>query len=565
MEPNISNNLSHSVTVPQDLTLSLLWDIGWCGLNCPPPASPPPTLPPPANDNFANAQVLTGCSGTVAGTNNGATKEAGEPTHFYGSSGSTRSVWYQWQAPATGLVTVNTTGSSFDTILAAYAGDSFSSLNVGVNNDDESPTITTSTITFHATEGLVVRLVVDGYNNSGLGGDTGNLTLNWSQSNCFNGQTEQTISFSPLADRTFSDAPFQLTASASSGLPVTFTILSGLAQISGNTISNMYPGVITVRASQGGDATYKRANPVDRTFTAIKANQTINFPPISDKTYGGNLDGDGLVALNASSTSGQWISYSVLSGPGVIAGNSVSMMGTGVITIRASQPGDYLYNPAIDVDRSFTVSKANQTITFFPLADRNYGDEPFVVWAASTSRLGVDFSIVSGPATITRRDPFNAAATVALTGPGVVTIRASHAGDQNYNPASPVDQTFTVGSGPSLLLEEGTTRAIALDALTLSGGPFSSISTHNFSVDKLTRVMLFTTNLGLNSGDDLSRLSVNLQGTQLQIEAVGTLKGMNQFSFIVVKLPAGLTPGEKQLNFTLRGIASNTATISISP
>lgn len=340
--------------------------------------------------------------------------------------------------------------------------------------------------------------------------------------------------------------------------------MSGPAQISDNTITNVYPGVITVRASQGGDATYKRAISVDRTFTATKVNQTINFPPIGDKPYGGTLDGEGLVALNASSTSGQYISYSVLSGPGLIGGNSVSIMGTGVITIRASQPGDYLYNPAVDVDRSFTVFKANQTITFFPLADRNYGDEPFVIWAASTSRQGVDFSIVSGPATITGRDPFNAVATVALTGPGVVTIRASHAGNQNYNPATPVDQTFTVGNGPLLILEEGSTRAIALDSVTLSGGPFSSTSTHNFSVDKLTRVMLFTTNLGLNSGDDLSRLSVNLEGAQLQIEAVGILQGMNQISFIVVKLPAGLTPGEKQLNFTLRGVTSNTATISIS-
>src|SRR6185436_1507806 len=36
---------------------------------------------PPANDNFASAQVLTGCSGTVTGTNVASTKETGEPDH----------------------------------------------------------------------------------------------------------------------------------------------------------------------------------------------------------------------------------------------------------------------------------------------------------------------------------------------------------------------------------------------------------------------------------------------------------------------------------------------------
>lgn len=51
-----------------------------------------------ANDDFANAEVITGNAGSVAGTNAGATLEAGEPAHM----GSTfdQSVWYTWQAPA---------------------------------------------------------------------------------------------------------------------------------------------------------------------------------------------------------------------------------------------------------------------------------------------------------------------------------------------------------------------------------------------------------------------------------------------------------------------------------
>ena len=43
--------------------------------------------PPPANDNFVNAQLISGSSGTVNGSNSFATKEAGEPTNPQGTGG----------------------------------------------------------------------------------------------------------------------------------------------------------------------------------------------------------------------------------------------------------------------------------------------------------------------------------------------------------------------------------------------------------------------------------------------------------------------------------------------
>src|SRR5258706_13623475 len=105
MEPNLRLDLTHSVTPPSDLPFSLMRDIGWCA-GCPPP-SPTPTPSPPPNDNFASSQVLSGCSGSVTGTNLGATKESGEPNNP-DSPTSTKSVWYQLQAPSTGGVTIDT-------------------------------------------------------------------------------------------------------------------------------------------------------------------------------------------------------------------------------------------------------------------------------------------------------------------------------------------------------------------------------------------------------------------------------------------------------------------------
>jgi hypothetical protein len=188
MEPNITNGLSHSVTTPQDLTFSLLLDIGWCGLNCPPPPPPPsptPTPPAPVNDNFANAQVITGCLPTVTGTNFGATKESGEPIHFQGSPGSAKSVWYRWQSPGSGTTLINTTGSSFDTVLAVYTGNTLGALSlVGANDDNRISGATTSTLTFNATAGVVYQIAVDGFDNFASGGDSGNITLNMQLLNC---------------------------------------------------------------------------------------------------------------------------------------------------------------------------------------------------------------------------------------------------------------------------------------------------------------------------------------------------------------------------------------------
>lgn len=178
MEPNIAGDLSHAVSPPLDLTLSLFKDIGW------PTGTPPPPPPPPGNDNFASAQAISGCSGTVNGSNISATKESGEPAHFPASPGSTKSVWYQWQAIASQSVTINTIGSNYDTILAVYTGNSVNGLTLVTNNDDIASGNTASTVTFTATQGTIYRIAVDGFDNGGSGGDTGTIVLNWNQTNC---------------------------------------------------------------------------------------------------------------------------------------------------------------------------------------------------------------------------------------------------------------------------------------------------------------------------------------------------------------------------------------------
>lgn len=139
---------------------------------------------PPGNDNFTSAQTITGCSGSVNGTNIHTTKENGEPDHA--SNGGTHSVWYQWQAPVSSSVTITTAGSNYDTVLGVYTGSAVNDLSPsGAPNDDADPGNTvTSSVTFNATAGNFYRIAVAGFNNQNSGGDTGSITLNWNVSTC---------------------------------------------------------------------------------------------------------------------------------------------------------------------------------------------------------------------------------------------------------------------------------------------------------------------------------------------------------------------------------------------
>jgi hypothetical protein len=128
----------------------------------------------PPNDNFANAQVISGSSGTVNGSNTFATRETGELTFPTGTGGG-RSVWYNWTAPGTGQATFDTIGSSYDTLLAIYTGSAVNALTHIVSNDDiVSGVNIQSTVTFNATAGTTYRIQVDGFD-----GDQGSIVLNW--------------------------------------------------------------------------------------------------------------------------------------------------------------------------------------------------------------------------------------------------------------------------------------------------------------------------------------------------------------------------------------------------
>ncbi len=118
---------------------------------------------------------------------------------------------------------------------------------------------------------------------------------------------------------------------------------------------------------------------------------------------------------------------------------------------------------------------------------------------------------------------------------------------------------------PTITTEEGaTTKAIAFDSVTFLRGPFTVAGPNNFSSDQHTRVILFTSNLGLTIPDP-TQLTVQAGTTLLTVENVGTVTGVGlTASYIVVRLPTGLATGNLPLTVTLHGVASsNNPTLGI--
>ncbi len=124
-------------------------------------------------------------------------------------------------------------------------------------------------------------------------GELMNFALVGETSN-FNGTLDpgyQAISFPQIANHLTTDAPFDLVATATSGLEVSFEIISGPATLNGNTLTlSGTAGEVVVEATQPGNGTYDPADPVRNTFLIIDPNAHV--PEIDARSP---LDGDVLV------------------------------------------------------------------------------------------------------------------------------------------------------------------------------------------------------------------------------------------------------------------------------
>ncbi len=371
------------------------------------------------------------------------------------------------------------------------------------------------------------------------------------------GLLPQTITFTaPTTPITFGNpASFTVAATGgASGNPVVFSILSGPATVSGNTVTVTGAGTIVVAADQAGNSTYAQAGEVTRTVVVNQATQTIAFTaPASPVAFSSTP-----ISLSATGgASGNPVVFSVVSGPGTISGNALTTTGVGTIVVAANQAANTNYSAATQVTQSVVVSQATQTISFTaPPSPIVYSSAAIPLSATASSGLGVTFSIVSGPGTIS-------GSSLTLTGVGAVVIAANQAGNANVSAATQVTQSVVVNP-------IGT---VATPVLSLVGGTYNGTQTLLLTDSTPGAVIYYTIN---GTTPTTSSSTYNPAGTGLSIansetvEAIAVANGYSSSqvataAFVISSSAATFSYTLTPATLTLAPGASGTINITLTP
>jgi hypothetical protein len=164
----------------------------------------------------------------------------------------------------------------------------------------------------------------------------------------------QTITFTSPGSQLIGTPPLTLSASASSGLPVTITSMTtSVCTVSGTTLTLVTTGTCSLTATQAGDSNFMPAAPVTQTFAVTGlASQTITFTSPGNQTIG-----TATPALSASASSGLPVTItSTTASVCTVSGTTLTLVAAGTCSLTANQPGDSTFAPATPVTQTFAVA-----------------------------------------------------------------------------------------------------------------------------------------------------------------------------------------------------------------
>jgi|SRR5215831_327010 len=129
----------------------------------------------------------------------------------------------------------------------------------------------------------------------------------------------------------------------------------------------------------------------------------------------------------------------------------------------------------------------------------------------------------------------------------------------------------TAASAPVLVSRQGSTRAIALEAVLQTSEPFAPNQNLNFGLgtDRRTRVMLFANNLTLQAGEDASAVTADAEDGNhahypLTVEYVGGVPAVTGMTAVVVRLHDNLGDvGDVLVGITYHTQTSNRVRLGI--
>lgn len=295
----------------------------------------------------------------------------------------------------------------------------------------------------------------------------------------------QAVSFisMPPATAVAGSTDYAVSGTSTSGLPVVFSVAQSSAAvcaISGATVTAIDAGTCVVEASQPGDATYAPALEIQQSFVVGSpapslSSQTISFTSTPPTTATAGGPGYTVGATSSSSLPVAFTASGSSAGVCTISGSSVSFVGVGTCTVNADQAGNASYHPAAREQQSFSVGKASQAISFAstPPVPAPVGGPDYTVVANASSGLTVTFAAAAASAGVCTVS----GSTVALVGAGTCTVIASQGGTALYDPAAPVQQSFTVGGGaPTLSSQTIAFTSTAPSSAVVGGSAYTVVA-----------------------------------------------------------------------------------------
>ncbi|HYE13275.1 MAG TPA: DUF1800 family protein [Pyrinomonadaceae bacterium] len=127
----------------------------------------------------------------------------------------------------------------------------------------------------------------------------------------------------------------------------------------------------------------------------------------------------------------------------------------------------------------------------------------------------------------------------------------------------------TEGAAPVLVTEPDSTRAVALDPVRMTPGPFTAVAPVPFGADAATRVVVFATNVRLYVGETAGAFGAEAEDGRgrtyrLKVEHAGPVPGFAGLTQFTVRLdPSMADAGDVLLRVTLRGMTSNRVRLAV--
>lgn len=290
-------------------------------------------------------------------------------------------------------------GAPFNPQPAIGIGDQFGNIRSSANGTADNSTVVTAarsggtgtlqgTLTATAANGVATltnlfhtnaNTITISFTSGTLTNASANILVNPAAADrlVFTNQPGSGVTGAPLTTQPAVHTRDQFGNDSASGLPPTLNLTMSLGSGSGPLLGTTITNIGTVGANGVVAFTDLRVDSVgtDKRLTATvtgppellsatsdlfsvgKGNQTITFPSLPNRVYGE------VFTLTSTASSGLPVSFAIVSGPASLSNSVITVTGIGTVTVRTNQAGDTNFNAAADVDRSFTATKANVTVS----------------------------------------------------------------------------------------------------------------------------------------------------------------------------------------------------------